>query len=174
MELRVGGSEDTLTLDHLSALPERNKDHFISSFTREQQHFFQQYLYEGQRVARSWDDSDPMSLPILSPVSPKNDSQLGFGTPVLRARLDLVSAQRSHLKGSLNAGRQESSKENERLSDHSASLSDAAEHDLIKSNAGGRKKKNVRDNKKRSREYNLRSDSEIELAERQLATLLST
>ena len=161
--------ENTLTSDHLATLPKRNKDHFVSSFAREQQHFFRQYLHEGQRVVQSWDDSAPMSSSIINPpASPTNDPQLGFETPVLRARLDLVSTRRNYLKGPINAadqtaGRQEYSKENERPSGHSAKSPDTAKHDF-KSKAGWQKK-NV--NKKRSKEHN---SSDNELAKRQSAT----
>ena len=164
--------ENSLTLDHLATLPKRNKDHFLSSFTREQQLFFHEYLHEGQRVARSWDGSRPMSPPITNaPVDP----QLGFGTPVLSARLDLASTRR---KGSINAGRnqsagrQESSKENEKPSGHSAKakLLDTAKNHL--NPKAGRQKKS-RDDKKGSKDYSSRSDSDNELVERQLATLTS-
>lgn len=180
LERQVERFENSLTLDHLATLPKLNKDHFLSSFTREQQHFLQQYLYEGQRVARSWNDSKPMSPPILNPPAfPKNDPQLGFGTPVLRARLDLGSTRKGHHNGSAKAGRnrtaggQECSKENERPSGHSESLSDTVEHNL-KSKAEWQKKIVGKADKKRVKEPNLRSDSDNELVQRQLATLIST
>jgi hypothetical protein len=171
LEPQLEPSENALTLDHLATLPKRNKDHFVSSFAREQQqYFFRQYLYEGQRVAQSWDDSAPMSSSITNPpASPKNDPQLGFGTPVLRARLDLVSTRRNYLKGSINAAdqTQEYSKENERPSGHSSKLSDTAKHDF-KSKAGWQKKNA---NKKRSKEHN---SSDNELAQRPSATHIRT
>lgn len=180
LERQVERFENALTLDHLATLPKVNKDHFLSSFTREQQHFLQQYLYEGQRVARSWDDSEPMSPPIVNQSAfPKNDLQLGFGTPVLRARLDLGSARKDYHNGSIKAGRnrtaggQECSKENARPSGHCEKLPDAVKHNL-KSKAKSQKKNISKTNKKRANERNLRSDSDNELVQRQLATLIST
>lgn len=177
LERQVGRFENALTLDHLATLPKRNKDHFLSSFTREQQHFLQQYLDEGQRVARSWDDSELISPLIVNPSEfPKNDPQLGFGTPVLRARLDLVSTRSGYsIKAGRNrtAGGHECSKENERPSGHSEKLPDAVEHNL-KSKAEWQKKDVSKADKKRAKEHNLFSDSDNELVERQLATLIST
>ena len=167
--------ENALTLDHLATLPKRNKDHFLSSFTREQQHFFRQYFHEGQRVARSWDDSEQMTPPIDNPPAfPKNDPQLGFGTPVLRARRKVYHDGSIKEGRSRSAGRQECSKENERPLGHSEELPDDVEHNL-KSRAE-RQKKNVvnKVDKKRAKERNLRSGSDNELAQRQLATLIST
>ena len=175
LERQVERFENALTLDHLATLPKRNKDHFLSSFTREQQHFLQQYLYEGQRVAQSWDDSEPMSPPVVNPPAfPKSDAQLGFGTPVLRARLDLVSTRRGYRNGSIKAGRnriaggqeaQECSKENERPSGNSEKSLDAVEHNL-KSKAEWQKKNVTKAGKKRAKECNLRSGSDNELVER--------
>ena len=180
LERQVERLDNALTLDHLATLPKLNKDHLLSSFTREQQHFLQQYRYEGQRVAQSWDDSELMSPPIVNPPAfPKNDPQLGFGTPVLRARLDLGSTRKRYNNGSIKvgrnqtAGRQESSKENERPPVHIEKLPDAVEHNL-KSKAESQKKNVSKADKKRAKEPNLRSDSDNESAQRQLATLIST
>ena len=157
--------ENALTLDHLATLPKRDKDRFLCSFTREQQHFLQQYLYEGQRVVQSWD---------APPASPKNDPQLGFGTPVLRARLDRVSTRRGYRNGSVKAAAGvECSKENERPSGHSEKLPDAVE-DNFKSKAEWQKKHVIKSDKKRAKGRKLPSDSDNELVERQLATLIST
>lgn len=170
--MQVDHSEKALTLEHLVTLPKRNKDHFISTFTKEQQLHSQQYLYEGQRVAQSWDN---LKSPIInSPASPKNDPQLGFETPVLRARLD---TRTGCLNGPINTGRdqtiggQESSKENERPSGHSANLLDAAKQGI---KLKAERQKNVsRADKKRSKEHHLRSDSDNESVKRQLLTLIS-
>ncbi|KAF8812371.1 hypothetical protein BYT27DRAFT_6416480 [Phlegmacium glaucopus] len=176
VEPQAERSENTLTLGHLATLPNRNKDHFILTFAQQQQHFFQHYLFEGQRATRSW-DPESMSPPITNPqASPKNDLHLGFGTPVLKARLDLISTRtgcpNGPIKTDLNKG-QGSSKENERPSGHSANLPDAAKHDLkLKTE---RQKKNFSGaHKKRSKEHNLLSDSDNELVERQLVALIST
>ena len=181
LERQVERFENALTLEHLATLPKRNNDNFLSSFTREQQHFLQQYLHEGQRVARSWDDSEPTSPPIVnSPAYPKNDLQLGFGTPVLRARLDLDSTRKGYHNGSIKAGRnrtaggQECSKENEIPSGHSEKLRDAVKHN---SKSKAEWQKNVvgkADKKRAKKEPNLRSDSDNELVQRQLATLIFT
>lgn len=181
LERQVERFDNALTLDHLATLPKLNKDHFLSSFTREQQHFLQQYLYEGQRVVRSWDDSEPMSPPkVNSPAFSKNDPQLGFGTPVLRARLlDLGSTRKGYHNGSIKAGRnrtaggQECSKENERPSGHGVKLPDAVEH-ILKSKAEWQKKSVSNADKKRAKQPNLRSDSDSESAQRQLVSLIST
>jgi len=178
LELQVERFENALTLGHLATLPKRNKDHFISTFTQEQQHFLKQYLYEGQRVARSWDDPESTSPPIINPrPSPKNDPQLGFGTPVLRARLDLISTgcPNGPIDTGCNktAGGQETSKENERPSSHSANLLDATKYDS-KLKAERRKKNVKKSDKKRSKKHNLPSDSDNESVERQLATLIFT
>lgn len=180
LERGVERSDNALTLDHLATLPKLNKDHFLSSFTREQQHFLQQYLYEGQRVVRSWDDSDPISPPKVNPPAfPKNDLQLGFGTPVLRARLDLGSTRKRYHNGSIKAGRnrtageQECSKENERPSGHSEKSPDVVERSL-KSKAECQKKNVSKAARKRAKERDLRSDSDNESAQRQSATLIST
>ena len=165
LERQVERFENALTLDHLATLPKINKDHFLSSFTREQQHFLQQYLHEGQRVARSWNVSELTPI-VNSPASPKNDSQLGFGTPVLRARLDLVSTRKGYRNGSIKAGGQECSKENERPSGHGEKLPDAVERNL-KSKAEWQKKDVSKVDKIRAKE---RSDSDNELFQRQLAT----
>jgi hypothetical protein len=172
--------QNPLTLDHLATLPKRNKHQFISSYTREQQHFLQQYIYEGQRVARSWDHSEPTSPLIVNP--PENDPQLGFGTPVLRARLDILSTREGNCNGFIKAGRnrtaggQECSKENERPSGHSEKLPKlpaAVEHDL-NSKAELQKKNVSKSDKKRAKERSLRSDSDSELVQRQLVILIST
>lgn len=180
LERKVERSGNALTLDHLATLPNLNKDHFLSSFTREQQHFLQQYLYEGQRVVRSWDDSEPISPPKVNPAAfPKNDPQLGFGTPVLRARLDLGSTRKRYHNSSIKASRnrtangQECSKENERPSDHSEKLPDAPERNL-KSKAECQKKNVSKAVRKRAKERDSRSDSDNESAQRQLATIIST
>jgi hypothetical protein len=180
LERQVERFENALTFNHLATLPKVNKDHFLSSFTREQQHFLQQYLHEGLRDARSWDGSEPLSPPKVNPPAfPKNDPQLGFGTPVLRARLDLGSTRKGYHNGSIKAGRNrtaaghESSKENERPSGHSENLPDAVENNL-KSKAEWQKKNVCKADKKRAKERNLRSDSDNELVQRQLATLIST
>lgn len=179
LERKVERFDNALTLDHLATLPKINKDHFLSSFTREQQHFLQQYLYEGQRVVRSWDDSEPMSPPKVNPPAfPKNDPQLGFGTPVLKARLDLDSTRKGYQNGSIKTGRkrttggQECSKENERPSGHTEILPDAVKHNL-KSKAEWQKSISKAD-KKRVKEPNLRSDSDNESVQRQLVALIST
>jgi hypothetical protein len=181
LERQVERSDNALTLDHLATLPKLNKDHLLSSFTREQQHFLQQYLYEGQRVVRSWDDSEPLLPPKVNPPAfPKNDPQLGFGTPVLRARLDLSSSRKGYHNGSVKAGRnrkaggQECSKENERPSGRSEKSPDAVEQNLKKSKAECQKKNVSKAGKKRAKERDLRSDSDNESAQRQLATLIST
>ena len=120
-----------------------------------------------------------MSPPLLNPPAfPKNDPQLGFGTPVLRARLDLGSTRKGHQVDSVKAGRnrtpggQECSKENERPSGHSEKLPGAVKHNL-KSKAEWEKKIVGKADKKRVKEPNLRSDSDNELVQRQLATLTS-
>ena len=180
LERQVERSDNALTSDHLATLPKLNKDHFLSSFTREQHHFLQLYLYEGQRVARSWDDSEPISPPKVNPPAfPKNGPHLGFGTPVLRARLDLSSTQKGYRNGSIKASRnrtasgQECSKENERPAVHGEKLPNTVEHNL-KSKAEWQKKNVSKAEKKRAKELNLRSDSDNESVQRQLATLIST
>lgn len=150
----------------LATLPTRNKNHFLSSFIQQQQHFLQQYINEGQRVARSWD----VSKSVSPPASPKNNPQLGFGTPVLRARLDLVSTRidcpinKDHGQ---TGGGQECLKKNERQLAHNVK----SQHDL---KSKERQKKNIsRTDKKRSKENSLLSDSEHETVQRQLATPIS-
>ena len=156
-----------LTLDHLATLPKRDKDYSISSFVQEQQRFSKQYLYEGQRVVQSWNYSEPISPPA---ASPKNDPLLGFGTPVLRARLDLVSTRVSRPNGTghnKTTRGQESSKENERPSGHGAKLPDTD-----KQKEGSQKKYFSKAGKKRSKEYHLRSNSDNESVQRQLTTFI--
>lgn len=182
LELQVERLENALTLGHLATLPKRNKDHFISTFTQEQRLFLQQYLYEGQRVARSWDNSRQMSPPIINPpASPKNDPefQVGFGTPVLRARLDLISTRIGRPDGPTGrdrnqiAGGQEGSNGNETQPGRHANILDAAKQDF-KLNSESQKKNAGRADKRRLKEHNLPSDSDIELVERQLASPVSS
>jgi hypothetical protein len=180
MERQVERFDNALTLDHLATLPKLNKDLFLSSFTRGQQLFLQQYLYEGQRAVRSWDDSEPIPPPKVNPSAfPKNDPQLGFGTPILKARLDLGSTRKDYHNGSFKAGRnrtaggQECSKENERPFGHSEKLPDAIEHNL-KSKAKWQKKSVSKAGKKRAKEAISRSGSDNESAQRQLTLLIST
>ena len=181
LERQVERSDNALTLDHLAALPKLNKNHFLSSFTREQQHFLQQYLHEGQRAVRSWDDSEPISPSKVDPPAfPKNVAQLGFGTPVLKARLDLGSTRKAYHNDSIKAGRnrtagrQECLKENERSSGHSEKkLPDSVEHNL-KLKGELQKKSARKADKKRAKEPSLRSDSDNESAQRRLASLIFT
>lgn len=80
----------SLTLEHLSSVPKRNSDVFLSAYRREQRQFLQLYASYGRTEIKSWtaprvDSTHTSDLPAATPS--KGVDNFVFGTPVLKARV---------------------------------------------------------------------------------------
>lgn len=93
---------------HLSSLPKLNKDQFVTSFIKAQRAFSKQYLLEGKAFLSLWQESGVVEAtadPPSASIQPRKEDY-GFGTPVLRARVQDVARPSRLLESTDNATNQ--------------------------------------------------------------------
>ena len=79
----LAGDPISLTLAHVSAVPKRNNEHYITIYLRSQSVLLKQWALDGAKEAASWDT--PALETARNPPFKANEE--GFSSPILKARV---------------------------------------------------------------------------------------